>query len=369
MPKIKAICDNCASSVPLDIVLKDGASATFENHTVLTPCPQCGGSLKVRDGIYTASSYKIKYSKTKPSSASKNSTKEDFKYGDYVRKLAREFEYELSKIESEHNFELGTEFEKAICKILRRVLPDHFGVCQGYVVNEHGDCEGDDIIIYDRMRFPRLRPVDESDIDTKQRIPIESVYAYIEAKHTISLSGTGGQSFAKAIEQVGNVKALCNTRTPLSRRALNRYVTLGENISQVTDDDWPKIRNPIFTAIFARYVRLKEGGSKIEPQDVIEALGLNLKDIPSPFENSPDLVVLGNDAALLPVLGDTNTDHREYVSPFLVESARLVSYSCAKTSFGVALCNVLYALDWLELGRIRWEGIIGEVVGAISESS
>ncbi len=220
-------------------------------------------------------------------------------YGDYVRKLSREFESELGKIEANHNFEYGEEFEKAISVILRRVLPDHFGVCRGYVVDDRGNTEGDDIIIYDRMRFPRLPPVDETDTDTKQRIPIEAVYAYIEAKHTLTLIGTGGQSFAKAIEQVNNVKALCNTRPPVSWRAINRHVTLSK-ATFTREPDGPKTRNPLYTAIFARFVRLRRGKPHIGPSEVISELEKNKRNIPVPFQNGPDLVVLGSDISMLP---------------------------------------------------------------------
>ncbi len=284
-------------------------------------------------------------------------------YGDYVRRISQEFDTELSKIEAHHNFEFGDEFEKAICKILRRVLPNHYGVCRGYVVDELGNEEGDDIIIFDRMRFPRLRPVEESDLDTTQRIPIEAVYAYIEAKHTLALIGTGGQSMAKALEQVGNVKALCNTREPRSWEALTRHATLGKGFTHVREKDGPSTRNPVFSAIFARFVRLRGGQPRIESCRIMNELEANQKDIPSPFENSPDLVVLGSDVSMLPMVMGENPETRDYVSPFLVDGAQLVPISCQGTSFAVALFDILFALDNIELGRLKWSNIIGEVVG------
>ncbi len=364
MPHVLAVCQSCGSRVPLPLNAPDGARLTLKSHTVTFPCANCGGLLRLKDGTYTASSYKFTYSPTvSPSQADCFTTmKQHFMYGDYVRRISQEFDGELQKIEAHHNFELGDEFEKVICKVLRRLLPSHFGVCRGYVVDEHGNEEGDDVIIFDRMRFPRLRPVDESDFDTTQRIPIEAVYAYIEAKHTLVLSGTGGQSFAKAIEQVGDVKALCATREPVSRRALNRYATLGEGFKQEIDSDWPEVRNPMFTAIFARFVRLREGHSRIDSSAVIHELEANQQDIPSPFDNSPDLVVLGSDVSLLPIVSREDPETQEYVSPFLVSGAKLVPFSCQETSFAIALCDILYALDNIELGRLEWSEIIGEVV-------
>ena len=59
-----AICENCVSQVPIGMELKEDVNTIFENHTVVTPCPQCGGSLIVKDGTYSTLSYKVKYSKS-----------------------------------------------------------------------------------------------------------------------------------------------------------------------------------------------------------------------------------------------------------------------------------------------------------------
>ena len=41
-----------------------------------------------------------------------------------------------------------------------------------------GNMACDDIIIYERSRFPLLRLINESDFCRKQQIPVESVCAY-----------------------------------------------------------------------------------------------------------------------------------------------------------------------------------------------
>jgi hypothetical protein len=243
------------------------------------------------------------------------------------------------------------------------VLPSHFGVCRGYVVDAYGNEEGDDVIIFDRMRFPRLRPVEESDFETTQRIPIEAVYAYIEAKHTLALSGTSGQSMAKALEQVGNVKALCSTRESVPWNVLTRHARLGKGFTTEIEKDSPKSRNPVFTAIFARFVRLREGQPQIEPSTLMRELEANQKDIPSPFENPPDLVVLGGAVVMLPIVKYESPVTLDYVSPFVVDGSRLMPFPCEGRSFAVALFDILFALDIIELGRLKWSDIIGEVVG------
>jgi uncharacterized protein DUF6602 len=111
-------------------------------------------------------------------------------YGDFVRTIATTFDQALHNIAVEHNFELGDEFEVPLCKILRKVLPQKFGICRGYAINRDGDVAGDDIIIYERMRFPTARLIDD-DWSLEQRVPIEAVLAYIEAKHSLTLEGDG----------------------------------------------------------------------------------------------------------------------------------------------------------------------------------
>src|SRR6266498_5826443 len=135
-------------------------------------------------------------------------------YGDFVRNMARRFDEALSEIESTYNFELGDEFEIAICNTLRRILPHRFGICRGYVVNRDGEVAGDDIIIYERIRFPTARLLGE-DYSRKEKVPIEAVFAYIEAKHTLQLVGDGGSSLLNALRQAGAVKALCEQRQPV----------------------------------------------------------------------------------------------------------------------------------------------------------
>jgi hypothetical protein len=79
----------------------------------------------------------------------------------------------LKRIETEHNFEYGAEFEIALCEVLRQVLPSRVGVCRGYVVSEDGTKAGDDIILFDAARFPTLRLLGES-LALKEQVPVEA---------------------------------------------------------------------------------------------------------------------------------------------------------------------------------------------------
>ena len=110
---------------------------------------------------------------------------EEYKYNDIIVNISRRFESELEYMSSIYNFDLGDEFEIAVCHVLRKILPIKYGICRGFVVDKSKNIAGDDIIIYDRMNFPNLRFLgQEDDYARKNQIPVEAVYAYIEAKHT-----------------------------------------------------------------------------------------------------------------------------------------------------------------------------------------
>src|SRR6266496_3746 len=105
-------------------------------------------------------------------------------YGNYIQTISSKFNELISEISAEHNFEYGPEFEIALCKVLRILLPLKYGVCRGYATSFDGKVAGDDIIIFDQERFPTLRLLEDNTFAQKQHIPIEAIYVYIEAKHT-----------------------------------------------------------------------------------------------------------------------------------------------------------------------------------------
>jgi len=104
---------------------------------------------------------------------------QQYLYRDFVANLAKRFDAVLQEIQVEYNFEFGPEFEVAICKVLRRTLPQQFGICRGFVVDKSGELAGDDIIVFDQMRFPTLRALDRIDYSQKEYVPIDAVYAYL----------------------------------------------------------------------------------------------------------------------------------------------------------------------------------------------
>ncbi|MCQ4320456.1 DUF6602 domain-containing protein [Stutzerimonas stutzeri] len=169
-------------------------------------------------------------------------------YGGYIERLARKVEARLQDIEAIYNFDLGDEFELAICALLEGLLPAKYGVCRGFVVAEDGSTAGDDVIIYDRMASPILRSGMSRQFPVKEQIPVDAVFAYIECKHSIS----DPTVLEKAISQTEAVKRLVLTRRSLSNPD---YEAEGPRYGNKIRDwprEFPPLKNQPFCAVFSR---------------------------------------------------------------------------------------------------------------------
>ena len=287
-------------------------------------------------------------------------------YDGFLETISKEIEAEFNRIWGEYNFEYGVEYEIALCELLRKLLPRKYGICRGYVVTQTGEKEGDDIIIYDRVRFPVLRVLDESFV-RKQKIPVEAVYAYIEAKHTIHLEGdeNDGQSLEKACSQVAKVKALPRADRPLE--------TITPHIKVDGKVDWtngPDKANPFFGAIFSRRVKLKKGKDEKYIDDPSQLqLALEGK-IPGVKTSSPDLLVVGSRVVILPTFERNDEKQSLRINGFLKEGKKEGKKQGVKTdlyvvktqpechALAVGICQLLWSLDMIRLGTIRWEEVI-----------
>ena len=116
-----------------------------------------------------------------------------YSYNDYIKTISTRFENLLKEMAAEYNFDNGLELEIAICTVLRAIRPERYGVSRGFILTADGNMARDDIIIHERSRFRLLRLINESDFCRKQQVPVESVYTYIEAKHSLILEGEGPQ--------------------------------------------------------------------------------------------------------------------------------------------------------------------------------
>lgn len=257
-------------------------------------------------------------------------------YGGYIRRLSRKVLARLSEIEAVFNFDLGPEFEIAVCHLLSDILPSRFGVCRGFVVAENGQKAGDDVIIFDRMQYPTLRSSVGLQFSVKDQIPIEAVYAYIECKHSIP----DDETFGKAMQQASDVKALMLTR---KSRINSDYEADGPVYNGKVRDwprSWPPLKNAPFTMIIAR----KWSG------------GVPSKKVKHPI----DLAILGEDHILSQrvALGPDGIkaalfhDDRHWAA---LDTDRL-----DKEAFGVGILMLMQAISWIELAPIDWAGTLNE---------
>lgn len=283
------------------------------------------------------------------------------KYHDYIRTLNQRFDAKLAEIAAIHNFDLGDEFEVALCEVFRAILPDRYGVCRGHVVDSEGNQAGDDIIVFDRQRFPTLLLRTRDEFSRKEWIPIEAVFAYIEAKHTLQIEGDGSSSLAHAVDQTTRVKRLCNTRREVAPGQIRPYFKLGlTSIIQVDIPyGYPSILNPCFTGIISRRVKQDASSPLLEDAALIGQL---LAGREFPADLCPDLVVAGPNNLLLPVIVVSGTTIQNNLgSPFYVNDVkRPLSLPADGVAFGVGVCQLMWALDWIQLGTMNWADIVGD---------
>lgn len=257
-------------------------------------------------------------------------------YGGYIERLSRKVEARLTDIEAIFNFDLGAEFEVAMCALLEDILPAKFGVCRGFVITEDGRSAGDDLIIYDKLSCPMLRANISRQYSIKEQIPVEAVYAYIECKHSISESSV----VEKAILQTKKVKELILSRRS---RANPEYENNGP-IYNGKIRDWPRsyppIQNQPFCAIFAK---------TFDPIVPIESQHQPL---------NPDLLVLGPNyiATQSVVLGPDGVKGALFYDDKYWSGLRIESTT--GNAFGIGLVTLLQALSWIKLEPIDWSNTL-----------
>lgn len=271
-----------------------------------------------------------------------NENEHNYLYRNYVERLARQFESEYSSIESIHNFELGAEFEVVMCKVLRQLLPDRYGICRGYIVNAEGDVAGDDIIIFDRINFPTLLGRSDDAFDRKEHVPAEAVYGYIEAKYTLDFDTTKETNFNKSLQQIADVRQLCSGRN-------RHYMALQRDKSRKL----PKL----YCAVVSRRVSLA-GNRSADPVETIKA-------IPKIELPGPDFLVAGPQIAtrmsrlINPQQPNsfaiTNDMHHESSA-----SSYLVPVPVPGTGFGIFVMSLMGAISETELLNMPWHTLISD---------
>lgn len=269
-------------------------------------------------------------------------------YDGFCKSISEAFNRIFSEISYEYNFDAGPEFEIAICKALRNILPLKYGICRGFIVTLEGKTAGDDIIIYDQESYPTLRMIGDATFSRKEKIPAEAVYAYIEAKHTLYIEGDGGQSLAKSLSQIEQVKQLTRSAIPLNK--VDRHITIGTT-PPAPPEHWPSYKNPLYAGIFSR--NLKLNASEQDSQICLTALQNALADRDAKGNIQPDFIIAGQDIVCLPHVGT------QIESPFYVAGSSRISPILSKDqAVGVGLCSLNWAIDWIMLGTIHWPALI-----------
>jgi len=271
-------------------------------------------------------------------------------YSEYLEEIGKKFSTLFDEVQAKYNFDLGTEFEVALCKALRLLLPEKYGVTRGFVVALDDSWAGDDIIIYDCYRFPTLRLITDDNYSQKQNVPVEAVYAYIEAKHTLYLDGEGGQSLTKACQQIKDVKSLCREDVPLNQ--IQPYTYVNSNNYRIVEN-WPNIRNPMYCAIISR--RIANSNNDTISDSSLENILQTKTSHLSKNDYSPDLIAAGENFVCIPAVNG------QIQSPFFLPGqSRLATFNASSKSVGLAMSMLSYALDWIVLGNIHWPSIIAD---------
>lgn len=275
-------------------------------------------------------------------------------YNDYLKTLSEKFARRLEDISVDFNFDYGDEFEIAICEILRDFLPSKYGIVRGFVVSKLGLIKGDDIIIYDQEKFPTLKLNKKDDYSRKENIPIEAVYAYIEAKHNLT-----EETLEKAIKQVSEVKELCSQREKVGREQYDPYFPFEAKQSNYSVN-YPEFRNPIFTMILSRYATDKN--SNRDDSNIREMLHKKMENFQKAEDKFlPELIIAGENVYSHSGFIDNNTLDISATIFLLNDKSFLYFTKCSNNlGYGIALANLFAALDWIRLGKMPWIDILND---------
>jgi len=273
-------------------------------------------------------------------------------YADYLKTIGDKFTALIGEIKTDYNFDFGDEFEIAVCKALRGILPTRYGVCRGTIFTIDNRSAGDDIIIFDQWRFPVLRLLDDNNYAQKQRIPIEAVMAYIEAKNTIVIEDGHGNSLSKSVRQATAIKKLGRKE---ERHKPNVAMGSEGMLFQKKADFHPEINNPFYACIFARGVKPKPNTALLESSDVHKyLLAVSLAS----DDEYIDLAVLNNDIFIFPLI------NKIFYSPFWIKGkSNHHLYNHVDLAWGIGISMLFLAFESIELGSMDWQGIIGNALG------
>lgn len=277
-------------------------------------------------------------------------------YHGFIQNISKKFNDIIGDISVINNTEYGEEFEVSLCRALRHVLPNRYGICRGFMFTIDGMQAGDDIIIYDQIKYPTIRLLEDGTYSQKQHIPFEAVIAYIEAKNTVILENNNNNSLDRAFEQAVSPKRLSRKSVPLVQAMSSITNVTFENLHVQFPSTFPQKLNPLFTAVISRGIRLKKGGD-IETSVNAYSKLLEYKFL-TDSNSAPDLMILGSDIIVYPTINNV------FYSPFFIDGqSKMTSKLKEGIAYGTGLSLMLMAFQNIILGEIDYKKIISDNLG------
>jgi hypothetical protein len=290
---------------------------------------------------------------------------DDFIYNNIIDNIAQEFERLIGNIKTVYNFDYGNEFEISVCKFLRKFLPLKYGICRGFVIDKDGNRAGDDIIIYDQELYPTLRFLEpDNQFAKKEQIPVEAVYAYIEAKYTLN-----SDSLKKAVKQVGTVKKLCYSRSAVIKRNIKKDCHIFNNEYSKANGWKPIISNPIYGMILSANCvddsKKRAENGEDATKFVLNEIQNNLKsDIHDLKFYSFDSIIAGNSTTVF-CGHDIFDKEGSKINGILLTRfyTGIQPGACYQVSthenlaFGLSMAHLMMALNYIQLGDMPWDMI------------
>lgn len=290
---------------------------------------------------------------------------DEYVYNGIIKNISTRFESELENMSTVYNFDLGAEFEIAVCKVLRKILPLKYGICRGFVVDKSDNKGGDDIIIYDRMNFPNLRFLGhEDDYARKNQIPVEAVYAYIEAKHKLD-----ADTLDKAFDQIVKVKKICYNRHHIALVPVENGVSVFNNEYSKKNGWNPIVTTPVYTMIISKECVDLTGVIATNGDDSTKFLQHQISDtlaekIASNSMYNPDAIIAGDASTAICAhhLYDKDGKGRSglQITRFYTGIEPFACYQIAKNdniAYGLGVSHLMLALDFIKLKTMPWDMI------------
>lgn len=153
------------------------------------------------------------------------------------------------------------------------------------------------------------------------------------------------------------MKALCARREAVGLNQITSFASLTDTFRVSIPPNFPTTRNPIYATILARHVSEKTGAQILAEGETIRRLLIDSGGIET--EHHPDSLVLGDALVAFPTIPKSGESLPEFSSPFITPNlSRLTAFVTPGAAFGISICLLLSALDWIQLGRMPWAEIL-----------